>query len=339
VVYKSGEQRAHTDNGRRVSRATFTTPQQDIQESPSGPSPPPGPGEILVRVQACGLDHGEGAVSTGVMSQLSACDAAYVSGINAAGTVIAAGDRVTRFAVGDDVFGQFVAESWASAQAPFARTTADGPHVERRPEGLDPAAAAALAHDGLTAKTILRAADLRPGHTALVLGATSRVATVLVPLLADAGAHVIAGAAPDETDYVRALGAADTIQYTTADPVTDALASHPDADLLIDLVSFGEPYFITAAARHGTIVTTLPRTDEPGVPRIPITAEPGDLTTLVQHALNRRAPIDLPQGRPIEPVAPGPPANPATSPRRLRGAARTINRNLGKIVRARLSNV
>jgi NADPH2:quinone reductase len=320
-----------------VSRATTTTPQQTIQDSSWKP-PPPDRGDILVRVQACGLSDAEHALNTGAMS---VHDAAYVSGINAAGTVIAAGDHVARFAVGDDVFGQFLCESWASAQAPFARTTANGPHVEHRPEGLDPVAAAALAHDGLTAKTILRTADLQPGQTALVIGATSRAGTVLLPLLADAGARVIAGATPDEADYVRALGAADTIQYRTADPVADVLISHPDVDLLIDLVSFQEPYFITGIARHGTIVTALPRTDEPGIPRIPITAEPGDLTALAQHALNRRQPAEAAHTQPVRTVAPAPPADRAapTRPCRLRGAARSINRNLGKLVRARLSNV
>jgi NADPH2:quinone reductase len=316
-----------------VNRATITTPYQ-TKESSRKPSPPDR-GEILVRVEACGLGDVEHAISTGLLSSLSA-----------AGTVIAAGDRVTRFAAGDDVFGHFLPETWAAAQAPLARTTAVGPHVEHRPEGLDPAEAAALAHDGLTAKTIVRAADLRPGQTALVIGATSRTGRVLVPLLAGTGAHVIAGATPDEAGYVRSLGATDTIHYTTTDRVADALAAYPDADLLIDLVGFAEPYFITGTAYHGTIVTALPCADEPGIPRIAITAEPGDLAALARHALAGRRPAETAcNTNPHRTVAPARPANreptrPApTRPHRLRGAARTINRNLGKIVRARLSNV
>jgi hypothetical protein len=106
-------------------------------------------------------------------------------------------------------------------------------------------------------------------------------------------------------------------------------------------VSFTEPYFITATARHGTIVTALQRTGEPGIPRIAITAEPGDLPALAEYALSRRPPLEPPRTHAPQTVAPAPPANRATStrPRRLRGAARTINRNLGKIVGARPSSV
>jgi NADPH:quinone reductase-like Zn-dependent oxidoreductase len=233
----------------------------------------------------------------------------------AAGTVIAAGDHVTRFAVGDKVFGHFLAESWAWVHAACARTTADGPHVERRPDGLDPLAAATLAEGGLIAKTILRAAELQPGQTALVIGATSRSGAVLVPLFAEAGAHVIAGATPDEDDYVRSLGATETIEYTTARPVSDALASHPDVDLLVDLVSFGEPYFITAAARNGTIVTALPVAAEPGLPRIGISAEPDDLAALAQRALDGRQPIGITHRPPARNRRPGTAGQRRTRPR------------------------
>jgi D-arabinose 1-dehydrogenase-like Zn-dependent alcohol dehydrogenase len=230
---------------------------------------PPSPSacEILVRVQACGLNHVNQALS----------------GMEVAGTVIAAGDGVTRFAVGDEVFGHFMAGSWAWVQAPCALTRAEGPHVEHRPVGLHPLAAAALAESGLTAMTILRAARLRPGQTAVVIGATSRVGMLLVPLLAEAGAKVIA-VAPDDDD-VRSLG--------PTGRTADALAARPDADLLVDLVSFGEPYFITAAAPHGTVVTAVPGAHPPGVPRIEITAGPGDLAALAQRALDGSRPLEM----------------------------------------------
>ncbi|HMJ32313.1 MAG TPA: alcohol dehydrogenase catalytic domain-containing protein, partial [Baekduia sp.] len=271
-----------------------------------GQPSPTGPGEILVRLQACGLNHVEHVLSTEGVSQLPPCDASYTCGMDAAGSVIAAGERVTRFAVGDEVFGHFLAGSWAWVQAPCARTAADGPHVERRPEGLDPLAAVALAQAGLTAKTILRAAQLRPGQTALVIGATSRVGSLLVALLADAGAHVIAGATPGDDDYVRSLGAAETIESTTADLVADALVSHPDVDLLVDLVGFGEPYFLTAAESSGTIVTAHPGPHGLGITRIAISAEPGDLAELAQRTLNGQLPRELAHLHELENVGQAP---------------------------------
>ena len=141
---------------------------------------------------------------------------------------------------------------------------------------------------GLTAKTILRAAAVRPGDTALVIGATSRVGTVLVSLLAEAGAHVIAGATLDDDSYVRSLGAAETIEYTTANPIADVLASRPDVDLFVDLLSFSEPYFITAGKHHGTMVCAVPGAGGPGIPCIGISAQPGDLAALAQ--LDERLP-------------------------------------------------
>jgi NADPH:quinone reductase-like Zn-dependent oxidoreductase len=142
--------------------------------------------------------------------------------------------------------------------------------------------------------TILRAADPRPGDTALVIGATSGTGAVLVPLLSEAGARVIAGATPEDDAYLRSLGATETFEYASAGPVADALASYPDVELLVDLVSFDEPYFITAAARHGTIVTALPAAAAaPGLPRIGISAEPGDLAALAQRALEGRQRIEI----------------------------------------------
>jgi NADPH:quinone reductase-like Zn-dependent oxidoreductase len=257
----------------------------------------PGTGEILVRVQACGVSRVERTLSTGVVSQLSRRGAPYIGGMDAAGTVIATGDRVTGFVVGDEVFGHLPAGSWSWVQPPCARTTAAEAHIELRPEGIDPLAAAALAGAGLRATTLLRAAEPRPGETALVIGATSNVGRVLVPLLSDAGVRVIAGATPEDDAYVRSLGAAETFEYASAGPVAEAVASHPDVDLFVDLVSFDEPYFITAAA-HGTIVTALPAADGLGLPRIGISAEPGDLAALAQRAL---------EGRPVE-IAPRLPA-------------------------------
>jgi hypothetical protein len=122
---------------------------------------------------------------------------------------------------------------------------------------------------------------------------------VLVPLLVETGVHVIAAATPADDAYVRSLGAAETFECVAGDPVGDALAHHPHVELLADLVTFDEPYFITPGATQGTIVTALPvreadaGADGLGVPRVPICAEPGDLAALVQRALDGSRPVEL----------------------------------------------
>jgi NADPH:quinone reductase-like Zn-dependent oxidoreductase len=162
---------------------------------------------------------------------------------------------------GEEVFGHVPAESSRSVQARRARATTAA---------------------RLTAAALIRAADLRPGQTAVLIGAGSEAGTLLVPLLTEAGVRVIAGTTPEDDAYVRSLGAAETFEYAGADPATDALASHPDLDLLVDLVSFDEPYLITAAARHGTIVTARRGAGAPGIgiPRVGMSAEPDDLAAL-----------------------------------------------------------
>jgi NADPH:quinone reductase-like Zn-dependent oxidoreductase len=251
----------------------------------------PGAGEILVRVQACGASPAGRALRTRAVSQLAGPGA---GGMDAAGTVIATGDHVTRFAVGDEVFGHLPAGSWSWVQPPCARTTA-GAHIELRPEGIDPLAAATLAGAGLRATTLLRAAEPRPGETALLIGATSDVGRVLVPLLSEAGVRVIADATPEDDAFVRSLGAAETFECADGDPVAAAVAAHPDVELLVDLVSFDLPYFITGDASHGMLVTALPVAHEAGIglPRIGISAEPGDLAALAQRAVEARPPVEI----------------------------------------------
>jgi NADPH:quinone reductase-like Zn-dependent oxidoreductase len=254
------------------------------------PPPTPGPGELVVRRRTLALSGVHLALVTGTAGPgRLPSDGTHLGALGDAGTVIATGEGVTRFAVGDEVFGRL-----RPAGAPWTPyvLTADGPHVELRPDALEPAAAAALVEGGLGAKTIVRAAGVQRGQTALVIGTNGRVGIVLVPLLVEAGVSVIASARPGDEAYVRSLGAAETIEDGGRDAM-EAIAQHPDVDLLVDLVSFAEPYFATARAVPccGVLVGAAVGQNAHatrahfGIPRIPLSAEPGDLLALAQCAL------------------------------------------------------
>lgn len=272
------------------------------------PVPPaPGPGEILVRQRTCAVSRVYLAPAGGVAPQPFSVGLAQVGTMGATGTVIATGAGVTRFAVGDEVFGRL--QPPVPTRARYVLTDADGPHVELRPAALAPADAAALVESGLTATTIVRAAEVQPGHTALVIGATRGVGRVLVSLLAAAGASVIAIAAPGHDGNLRSLGPAVTIDDGPVDAI-QALTRHPDVDLLVDLLGFREPYFVTADAipSSGWLVGALPaapavadtRPQQLGIPRIAPRAEPGDLAELARCALEGPLPIELPDVQAFE---------------------------------------
>jgi NADPH:quinone reductase-like Zn-dependent oxidoreductase len=253
--------------------------------------PVPGPGELVVRRQTLALSGVHLALVTGTAGPgRLPSDGTHLGAVGDAGTVIATGDGVTRFAVGDEVFGRL--RPSGAAWTPYV-LTADGPHVELRPDALEPGAAAALVEGGMAAKTIVRAASVQTGQTALVIGTNGRVGIVLVPLLVEAGVSVIATARPGDEAYIRSLGAAETIKDGARDAM-EAIAEHPDVDLLVDLVSFAEPYFATARAIPctGALVgagAAQDADDRPpaiGIPRIELSAEPGDLVELAQRALD-----------------------------------------------------
>jgi NADPH:quinone reductase-like Zn-dependent oxidoreductase len=145
--------------------------------------------------------------------------------MDVAGTVVAAGPGVTRFAVGDEVFG--------IARGSFAEyAVAREAKLARKPAALSFAQAAALAVSGLTALQGLRdAGRLRTGQKVLVIGASGGVGSYAVQLAKVFGAEVTGVCGTAKTDLVRAIGADHVIDYTR----TDFADGHERYDLILDI--------------------------------------------------------------------------------------------------------
>jgi NADPH:quinone reductase-like Zn-dependent oxidoreductase len=192
--------------------------------------PVPGPGQVQVRIAAASINHGDVVLPGGAYRDVAPLEFPHVPGNDFAGTVTQLGPGVTRFAVGDEIFGQAVPRAlraMAGATRPslstgslaeYAVFEADTPLLAHRPPNVTATAAAALATAGLTARALLLTARPEPGEPVLVVGATGGVGTALVPLLAAADAHVIATATAGDAALLRDLGAADTIGYQDAYP-------------------------------------------------------------------------------------------------------------------------
>ncbi|OKI49044.1 NADP-dependent oxidoreductase [Micromonospora sp. CB01531] len=179
------------------------------------PQPSPGPGEVLVRVRASSVNGFDKKAAAGMMKGGLEYRYPVVLGKDFAGEVAAVGDGVTRFRVGDPVFGVVMRSylgdgSWAEHVAVGERVG-----ITRLPAGLDPSTAGALGLAGATAVDVVNALAPGQGDTVLVAGATGGVGALAVQYATAAGARVVATARPGAaTDFVRQLGATEVVDYT-----------------------------------------------------------------------------------------------------------------------------
>lgn len=190
--------------------------------------PSPGPGEVLVKVGAAGIDRGTWHLMTGRPYLMRLMGFGFfapkepVAGLDLAGTVVAVGEGVTRFRVGDDVLG-----IGRGSFAEFARARAD--KLVTKPKSLSFADAAVLAVSGGTALQAIDAAKLEAGERVLVVGASGGVGTYAVQIAKALGANVTGVASTSKLDTVRAAGADRAIDYTTTDFTTERY------DVILDL--------------------------------------------------------------------------------------------------------
>lgn len=154
-----------------------------------------------------------------------------VLGADVAGRVAAVGSSVTRFAVGDDVFGDLSAGDWG-AFAEYARAKENA--VVRKPPRLSFEEAAAFPQAAVLAlQGIADYGQVRSGANVLINGAGGGVGTFAVQLAKARGAIVTAVDSAPKLGKLRALGADHTIDYTQ-----DDFASHGQRyDLILDMVA------------------------------------------------------------------------------------------------------
>ncbi|MEV0560485.1 NADP-dependent oxidoreductase [Dactylosporangium sp. NPDC050588] len=237
------------------------------------PVPRPGPGQLLVRVAAASINPGDVVIPSGQFRDTAPLTFPHVPGNDFAGTVAETGPGVTGYAEGDEIFGYAAPRALRPMLGPrpsmstgslaeYTVVEADTPFVAHRPAGLTAEHAAALATTGLTARALMATAGVRPGERILVVGATGGVGTTLVPLLAAAGAEVVATATDEDAGLLRDLGAAETIGY--------AESGYPSGvDAAVNLTLPGDALTgVAAAVRPGgrllTITFPVPRQDWTG---------------------------------------------------------------------------
>ena len=179
--------------------------------------------EVLIRVHAAGLDRGVWHIMTGLPYPIRLAGYGFrapknpVPGADVAGVVEAVGSEVTRFQVGDEVFG-----IGKGSFAEYARAPED--KLAPKPANLTFEQAATVGISGSTALQALRDhAQVEAGQSVLIIGASGGVGSYAVQLAKVFGAEVTAVCSTAKVELVRALGADHVIDYTQADFATSGL--------------------------------------------------------------------------------------------------------------------
>src|SRR6478752_3793693 len=172
--------------------------------------------EVLLRVHAAGLDRGTWHLMTGTPYLMRIIGYGFrgpknrVPGIDVAGTVVAVGSAVTRFGVGEEVFGMS-----SGSFAEYAAARED--KLAHKPANASFEQAAVVGVSGGTALQALEAGRLRPGQRVLIMGASGGVGSYAVQLAKAAGAEVTGVCSTEKLDLVKGLGADHVVDYTRQD--------------------------------------------------------------------------------------------------------------------------
>lgn len=194
------------------------------------PIPEPGPGQVLIRVEAIGVNFIEIYFRKGVYKS----SLPLVPGSEAAGTVEELGPGVTGFEAGDTVASVSVLGSYAE----YALVSAAS--LVKVPAGLTMDQAAAAMLQGMTAHYLAYSTfPLKAGETALVHAGAGGVGLLLTQMAKRIGARVIATVSTEEkAELAREAGASDVILYTEKEfePEVKRLTNGKGVDVVYDSV-------------------------------------------------------------------------------------------------------
>ncbi|MCB9749104.1 MAG: NAD(P)-dependent alcohol dehydrogenase [Myxococcales bacterium] len=222
-------------------------------------APEPGEREILVQIHASDVTQGDRRLRSGDFPGISWLPGRLMMGFFGpkhrpgtmfAGRVVAVGRGVTRFSVGDDVFGSVD----HGAHAELVAMAEDG-SVAAMPDGLSYREAAAIPYGAGTAIVFLRdLAKLQAGEHVLILGATGGVGRYAVQLAKALGAEVTAVCSAPNHALARSLGADHVIDYQRE----DYRASGRRYDVVFDTIGASrfERRVLTETGRYLSLIVT-----------------------------------------------------------------------------------
>jgi NADPH2:quinone reductase len=237
------------------------------------PAPRVGDNELLVRVRASSVNPVDVFIAAGGLQQYAEYEFPVTIGRDFAGVVERVGSGVSRYRVGDEVFGFVLHANPTVRDGSWAELIAvpEDSQVGAKPRSPSFAEAGAAPLAGIAAFTAFDSITPAEGQTVLVIGAPGGVGSFFVQLATAAGAHVIAPALPEDHDFLRALSVRELIDRNAG---VDAAVrdAYPDGvDAVLDLVS--QTPDTTLLKEGGRLASTLGAAGD-GVGRFNIVAQP-----------------------------------------------------------------
>jgi NADPH:quinone reductase-like Zn-dependent oxidoreductase len=258
------------------------------------PKPQIAADEVLVRVHASSVNGFDGAVATLMAKDYYEYEFPVTLGADLAGVVEQIGSEVSRYSVGDEVFGFIFRPNLHDGSWADYVSVPESWFIAPKPKSLGFLEAGALPLAGVSALLAVEAVSPAEGDRVLVVGRTGGVGGYAVQLAAGRGATVIATTRPGDEARLRELGATDTIDFTRHDVAAVVRERYPDGvQGLIDLVNFTDGFAAVAeaVASGGRAATTLSAANVEELSARNVTAtnimtspDPALLARLAQHA-------------------------------------------------------
>lgn len=227
----------------------------DVMKLERIPRPDPGPGEILVKVEAAGVGPWDGWIRAGNSALPQPLP--LTLGSDLSGEIVEMGPDVSDLSVGDQVYG-VTNPRFVGAYAEYALASAK--MVSNKPTSLTHVEAASVPVIAVTAwQALFDQARLKEGQTVVIHGAAGNVGSYAVQLARRAGLQTIATAAADDIPLLRDLGADAAIDYRA-----QRFEEHVrEADAVIDLVG-GETQkrSFQVLRRGGRLISAVSRPDQ-----------------------------------------------------------------------------
>ncbi len=180
--------------------------------------------DVLIKVKAAGVNPIDIKIRMGFMKAGRPIQMPFIPGGEASGIVVAVGNGVSKFKVGDEV----LALTKTSAYAAYATT--DQNSVVLKPQGLSFEEAASVFVNIGTAQSVFTAGELGKDQRILIQGGAGAVGGAMVQMAKAAGAYVIATASGKGIQMAKSFGADEVIDYKSQD-VTSLVN---DIDLVAD---------------------------------------------------------------------------------------------------------